>query len=570
MSSNNPFSFLSPPPVLITGAGPTGLIASLWLHHFGVPHRIIDLAPSPGLTSRAMVVHARILEYYAQLGIADRIVAAGTKIDGLVLARAGKGFGRLDFSNAGTGLSHYPYVLSIPQDVHERILNEIHAECGLKVERGVELVDLVEGEDSVTCTLRNVSTHTEEEFIASYVLGADGAHSRVRHAAGIAMEGGTYANRFFVADVDLSSSLPAGSNLNMNLSEQDFCMVIPLNGTGHGRIIGFVPPDKQDSEGNLIEEREITFADVEKSVSKSAPTMKIASVKWFSTYRVHHRVAAAFRSTHTATDKKPRPGRLFLAGDASHLHSPVGGQGMNTGLSDASNLAWKLASVWKGTGPLPLLDTYETERLAFARRLVYTTDRLFSVVTDHGWLGWFARNYFMPYILPIIWRVGGVKLARTAWLSASQVALKYPDSALSEDAASYGARRTGGTVKSGHRLPWIESAIEQAGGKDGSSTLSSDSKDDSSASVSNYKSLKECAWQVHVYGIVPTPLEQTLYDRGVPLHIFPYNAEMAKKGLARDAAYVVRPDGYVGMVSHLEEVMALERYLEKWGIGVRN
>ena len=92
-----------------------------------------------------MVVHARILEYYAQLGIADRIVAAGTKIDGLVLARAGKGFGRLDFSNAGTGLSHYPYVLSIPQDVHERILNEIHAECGLKVERGVELVDLVEG-----------------------------------------------------------------------------------------------------------------------------------------------------------------------------------------------------------------------------------------------------------------------------------------------------------------------------------------------------------------------------------------------------------------------------------------
>ncbi|MCJ1331328.1 hypothetical protein MMC10_008018 [Thelotrema lepadinum] len=560
MSSKNPFSFLSPAPVLITGSGPTGLIASLWLHHFGIPHRIIDRATSPGLTSRAMVVHARILEYYAQLGIADRIVAAGTKVPGTVLARGGKTIGTVGFGAAGIGLSPFPYVLSLPQDVHERILNEHLVECGVKVERGVELVELIEGEDSVKCTLRNIATGVKEQFTASYVLGADGAHSIVRHAAGIAMEGGTYASRFFVADVDLSSSLPAGSNLNMNISETDFCMVFPLNGTSHGRLIGFVPPDKQDAEGNLIEEREVTFADVEASVSRSAPAVKIASVKWFSTYRVHHRVAGAFRSTYTSPSSKPRPGRLFLAGDASHLHSPVGGQGMNTGLSDASNLAWKLASTWKGTAPISLLDTYETERLAFAQKLVHTTDRAFSFVTDRGWLGWFALNVFFPYILPLIWRLGGVKVARRSWLYLSQIELSYHDSALSQDAAEYGARRVGGKVKAGDRVPWVESAVEKKEG----------GKEDLSTRASNHTSLQECAWQVHVYGVVPKPLEDTLNDRGVTLHVFPPNAEIAEKGLARDAAYVVRPDGYVGLVCHLEEVMALERYLEKWGVGVRN
>ena len=558
--SSNPFSFLNPPPVLIVGSGPTGLITSLWLHRFGIPHRLIDRASSPGLTSRAMVVHARVLEYYAQLGLADRLVEAGTKVDGLVLTTGGTKLGKLAFSTGAVGLSPFPYVLSLPQDAHEQILNDALAERGLEIERGIELVDIKESEDSVNCTLRNISTGSEEQFSASYVLGADGAHSRVRHAAGIAMGGGTYTSRFYVADVNLSSTLPAANSLNMNVSERDFCMVVPLEGTGHGRLIGFVPSDKQDSKGNLIDEREVTFSDVENSVSAAAPTVKIESVRWFSTYRVHHRIADAFRSTYIDADSKrrPHPGRLFIAGDAAHLHSPVGGQGMNTGLSDASNIAWKIASVWKGTGPTSLLDTYGEERVPFARKLVNTTDQWFTLFTNLGWIGWLVRNFLMPYIMPLVWRIGGIKLARLAYVTVGQLAVHYPESALSEDPTAYEARRAGGKVKAGDRLPWIESAVADR------------SKGEKEGATSNFAPLKACDWQVHVYGVIAKPLEQTLYDRGVSLHVFPYNAEMAEKGLAKDAAYIVRPDGYVGMACRQEDTMPLERYLEKWGIGVRN
>ena len=555
--SSNPFAFLAPGPILVSGAGPTGLIFSLWLHCFRIPHRLIDLAPRPDPHSRALVIHARTLEFYDQLGIVDRIVEAGTKVDGMVIYRSGIEQCKIRWY-ALTGnedLSRYPYALSLQQDQHEAILNEVIAERGLKIERGVELVDARELEDSVRCTLKHVETGEIETFNASYVVGADGAHSRVRRAAGISMEGGTSPGRFYVADVKVSSHLPSPSSINMNLSSgRDFCMVMPLdNDKGHTRIGGFVPPAKQDEKGNLTEET--TFADVEKRVAVTVPSLKITDVQWFSTWRVNHRVASAFRSTFhpdTKSGELPRPGRLFVAGDAAHLHSPVGGQGMNTGIGDATNLAWKLAAVHSGTGPASLLETYEPERQPFAKLLVNTTDQVFNLITNPGLLGLLIRTLLIPYILPFLLRIVP-SINRRMLVTAGQLKISYPQSNISEHEDV-----VGGNAKAGDRLPFLQ--VDRNGG----------------GVEDNHSVLQGKNWQAHIYGTPEKATSQLLEDRGVPLWSFPWSTggglakDMTNKGFRRNAVYIIRPDGYIGLVCRQGDGMTLARYLDKWDIGTRN
>lgn len=499
--------------------------------------------------------------------------------------------GTMGFKNGGKGVSPFPSVYSLPQDVHERVLLECLAEMGGGVERGVELVTAVEGEEGVQCVLRNVKSGEKEEVTASFVLGCDGAHSKVRQMAGIQMEGGTYAQRFFVADVELASGLPTGDNMNVNMSQRGFLMVFPFHFVGEkeeegkegvrklegkrARLLGFVPQHKLDSEGNLLEgeEGKLGFEDVRPAVENAAPQIQVESVRWFSSYRVHHRVAGAFRSKGT---RKEKGGRMFVLGDAAHLHSPVGGQGMNTGLGDAANLAWKIALVWHGRAPATLLDTYEPERKAFAELLVATTDRFFTIVTNTGLIGWFARNVWMPYAFPIIMKLGGARMERMFFGRVSQTRVQYPQSKLSEAAETTGGRKVvGGNVKPGERLPWVEvSSTTNNNDDETADTKKSDGAEEEEAEarlrLGNYAPLRDGKWQVHVYGTVEKSLEQALYDRGVPLHVFPHTADAASKGLARDAVYVIRPDIYISFIGHAEDQMFLERFLEKWGIGIQN
>jgi 2-polyprenyl-6-methoxyphenol hydroxylase-like FAD-dependent oxidoreductase len=547
----NPFSFLDQGPVLIVGAGPTGLVSSLWLQKFKIPHRIIDIAPKSGLSSRAMIVQARTLEFYNQLGIAERIVEAGAKLDGLVTSTGGKIRGRINYRDGAKGLTRFPFILSLTQDRHEEILIEALKEKGIEVERGVELVDAVESEDSVQCTLNKIDSSTKESFTASYIIGADGARSRVRQIAGVPMEGGTYTQRFFVADVELASELPAGPNLNINLSGTEYCMAIPLDGLKRARLVGFCPANKQNVDEDQAKNFEITFDELEKSVGISAPGIVISNLRWLSSYRVHHRVVKAFRSTYVADSKinsRPRPGRLFLAGDAAHLHSPAGGQGMNTGIGDATNLAWKLAAVHSGVAPLALLDTYQEERLAFAQKLVDTTDFAFTMLTHPGWIGWCARYIIIPYILPLLLKLPGMIIR--SFKTGSQLGINYRQSGLSTD-----GERVGGSVKAGDRLPWVKT--DETREEDGD----------------NLSELRKAHWQVHIYGNSDKSTVQTLEDRGIPLRVFTWaaggslEADMQKKGLKKDAIYIVRPDGYIGLVCAPKDTRTFERYLDRWEIG---
>ena len=372
------------PPVLICGAGPSGMALALWLHKLGTPFRIIDKLSGPGQTSRATVVHARTLELYRQLGIAERLISSGIKVENVIIKNAG-----VETANAPltagrhADLSPYPFMLSLPQDIHEAILVDVLRERGVQVERNVELLTAVDNDaEGVVETKIKLADGTEESFTASYIAGCDGAHSTVRHIAGINMEGGTYAGRFFVADADIDpATAPAGpKDLNMNLSRNEYTMVLPMVQQGHVRLIGFVPKDKAEAQ-------DLTFADVEPTVLACVPKLKVNAIKWFSAYKVHHRVANHYQR-----------GRFFLCGDACHLHSPVGGQGMNTGIGDASNLAWKLAYVHSGRAAPQLLDTYEPERSSFAHSLVKTTDAGFTALTDEGWKGWICRELMGKYL----------------------------------------------------------------------------------------------------------------------------------------------------------------------------
>jgi hypothetical protein len=287
-----------------------------------------------------------------------------------------------------------------------------------------------------------------------------------------------------------------------------------MKGEDRVRLVGIV---RQEAEA-----RHDTFSwgDVGKSVIDRLG-LKVETVNWLSTYHVHHRVAAHFRQ-----------GRAFLLGDAAHIHSPVGGQGMNTGIGDAVNLAWKLAAILRGRAGTGLLDTYEPERIAFARRLVATTDRAFTVVTSPGPIATFVRDVVAPRLLPALFALKRVR--RFAFRAVSQTAIEYHSSSLSEGAA--------GTIKGGDRLPWVR-------------TGSSDERND------NFAPLTSLDWQVHVYGEPSAGVRDACERVGLPLHGFPWGHEAVQAGLKRDAVYLVRPDGYIGLADPDANPASLERYL---------
>lgn len=493
------------PPILIAGAGPTGLVLALWLARAGVPFRLIDKNPGPGLASRAMAVQARTLEFYRQLGIDADILAAGFRLDRLHLRNRSRELAVVPFGNAGRGLSPFPFALSLPQDDHERLLTARLRDAGHAVEWNTELAAFTDTGTGVRATLRTPAG--EATWNGAYLCGCDGAHSAVRHGLGVGFPGGTYDQPFYVADAAADGPW-AGRDITAYVAEGTFCLAFPVREPGMYRFIGVVPE-------RLRGKPDLTFEDVRGEVETVTAT-KVTRVNWFSAYRVHHRVAERFRV-----------GRVFLSGDAAHVHSPAGGQGMNTGIGDAVNLAWKLAAVVGGRADARLLDSYEPERVPFAQSLVRTTDRIFEGVVGRGLVPRFVRNVFAPFILPLVLRFRAAR--RAQFLLVSQTRITYRPSPLSDG--------TAGAVHAGDRLPWVEG-------------------------IDNFAPLTSRDWQLHVYGTAAAALR----DSGVSLHEFPFTAAARAAGLVRDAAYLVRPDGHVGWVRRSPGAAGVREYLGRIGV----
>ena len=493
--------------VLIIGAGPTGLVLALWLTKLGVKVRIVDKTAEPGTTSRALAVQARTLELYRQLDLADAVVARGHKVPAVNLWVKGESAARLSFESIGSGLTPYAFLQIFPQDQHERLLVERLEALDVTVERRTELISLAQEETRVMARLRGPDGH-EVDCEANYIAGCDGARSIVRETIGTGFPGGTYRQIFYVADVEAAGPALNGE-LHADLDEADFLAVFPLAGQGRARLIGTVRDERADRADTL------TFEDVSDRAINHLK-VGIKKVNWFSTYHVHHRVTQHFRK-----------GRAFLLGDAAHIHSPAGGQGMNTGIGDAINLAWKLAAVLAGRAGDDLLDSYEAERIGFARRLVATTDRAFSFVTAEGRIADVMRTRVAPVLIPMALAFAPVR--EFMFRTVSQITLNYRQGPLSRGAA--------GHVHGGDRLPWAP--------VDG---------------VNNFQTLTTMDWQVHVYGSASAELAAWCATQNMPLHIFDWRSEYEVAGLARDALYLLRPDTYVALADGSGAPNALDRY----------
>eukprot|EP00913_Durusdinium_trenchii_P008097 g7594.t1 len=470
---------------------------------------ILLRASGPGTSSRALAVHARTLELYAQMDLAAAVVADGYQVRGLGLWVDGERQARISLSDAGAGRTPYPFLHIYPQDRHERLLVDRLRQAGVEVEWDTSLVDFSQHGEGVTARIL-LPDGREATCEPRYLAGCDGAGSAVRKILGIGFPGGTYDQTFYVADVEAEGP-PMNGDLNLDLDESDFLAIFPLDESRRARLVGAVRED-------VAQAGSLTFDDINSKAAESLG-IKVKAVNWFSSYRVHHRVVDRFRK-----------GRLFLLGDAAHIHSPAGGQGMNTGIGDAVNLAWKLRMALDQTAPDRLLDSFEQERIAFARRLVKTTDQAFSFATSQGRLARLVRTRIVPWGTPIAARLD--PLRDYVFRTVSQLAIHYRGSLLSHGQA--------GEVHGGDRLPWLDLGNGR----------------------SNYDGFAALCWQVHVYGFAGHLLEDWCRQNGVRLHVFDWREEFSAAGLERDAAYLLRPDSYVATAVEDASPEALQSYLQ--------
>lgn len=508
--------------VLIVGAGPTGLMLANQLVRHGVRTTIIDRHAGPAIESRALGVQARTLEIYSHLGIADQAVALGTRATGASIWSGGRRRARVRLSDTGQRVSPYPYLLILGQDDNERLLGEALNKLGLTVRWSTELASLTQEPGHVTATIRNADGSTSD-LTASWVAGCDGVRSTVRSACGIPFEGAPYEQVFFVADTEMAGPMVPGQ-LNVYLWRGGFHLFFPMRGDDHWRIAGILPAQLRDRN-------DLTFESVIPSVREQAgAAVTFRRCGWFSTYRIHHRRAARFRAD-----------RCFVLGDAAHTHSPVGAQGMNTGLQDAYNLGWKLALVVKGRAAPGLLDSYEAERLPVAVRLLSTTDRGFSLVVADARLPSLFRTHVLPNIMDLATRFGWVQ--KLAFRTISQTGIRYRRSALS---VTHGGIADG-APRAGDRFPWLRLRFQSGRPLDDVFAAHDDTR-----------------FNLMTFGqAAPQGAQDALGDL-LRIHEVPDDAAneavLSEASIPRPSFYLVRPDGYIGLCGTRLEVQALARY----------
>ena len=481
--------------VLVVGAGPTGLMLANWLTRLGVQVIVADGKDGPTRESRALVVQARSLEIYDQLGIGDQILEAAHRAEAVAPGFGARAFGRVPLGPLGAGVTAYPFIEILEQSRNEEILYDHLRKLGGEVFWESPVTAVVQTEDGVEAKVGHDTVR------ARFCVGCDGANSVVRKARRIPFEGVTNPHRFFVLDAAGAGGLVPGA-VNVRPGPDDFLLAFPMRGTDNWRLIGLV----RDSDGDGTLDEEDARARMRRVFG-----VTYARSRWFATYRVHHRVAAAFRD-----------GPFFLAGDAAHVHSPVGGQGMNTGLQDAHNLAFKLADVLRGTRRDGWLDRYEAERRPVARKLVATTDRVFGLITSVRLPVRVLRRVAVPLLAPLAVRAApGSSAGSRLFQYVSQIRIHYR---LDPDARTTDQRRD---PVIGRRLPW-------AGG--------------------NHAVLRAACWQIHGYGGVTAA---DAPDLGLPVHVFPPAGDTA---LRPGLFYLVRPDGFVAARAEPGEADTLFRH----------
>jgi 2-polyprenyl-6-methoxyphenol hydroxylase-like FAD-dependent oxidoreductase len=518
--------------VLIVGAGPTGLMLANQLGRRGVRAAIIDRHSGPAQQTRAMAVHARTLEIYAKLGIVERSLELGQRGTGANMWANGKWTARIPIGDIGRSMSAFPFILMLGQDDNERIMGAKLRDWGINVQWNTELIALEQALGHVDATLMQPDGSTRK-VTAAWVAGCDGARSPVREMSGITFPGAPYEHVFFVADTEATGSMKP-DELNVYLWHDGFHLFFPMRGRDRWRVIGILPK-------RLRHDDSLTFEQLIPSLRNEAGAgLAFRECSWFSTYRIHHRAAERFRDR-----------RCFLLGDAAHVHSPMGAQGMNTGLQDAYNLAWKLALVVQGRADASLLDSYEQERIPVARRLLRTTDQAFQFVVSENWLGELVRTKVIARVAAFAMTKERVR--RLAFRTISQIGIRYPGSPLSRTLPGL----PDGAPVAGDRFPWLQLKL-QAGGP-----------------VEDlFASLDDLRFNLIVIG-QPVAATRGLADQSLlRLHVIPGDPinerALSRAKVPTPSFYLLRPDGHVALAGARMEEGTVERYLADLGLRLDN
>lgn len=515
------------PEVLVVGAGPTGLAMAAFLSAFGIRPRVIDRNVDRARESKALAIQPRTLEVLAGLDITEELIRLGNPNVQLLL-HAGSRVLPVPMFDLGMADTAYPYLLFLSQAETERVLTEHLDAKGIQVERGTALTAMQARDDGVTATL----THRDgavEQIAARYVIGCDGAHSTVRDLAGIRFEGSSYPQTFVLADVEADGVAPGAAHVF--LSGNGMLFFFPLVTPASWRLLVMRPKHDPTPAGAPL-----SLPDVQALCDAyTGGVVRLRDPVWMTNFRLHHRAATRYRA-----------GRVLLAGDAAHIHSPAGAQGMNTGIQDAANLVWKLAATLHGSTVPSIMDTYETERAPIGRAVLRMSDRAFTIATSTSPMVRFARTRLAPAILPLVLKAnrGRAYLFRTV----SQLAISYRDSPLSANAP--GTTRRG--LKAGDRLP--------------DAALSAEGQPESLHQLTGAP-----GWHLLLCGPGWHPDQGQQLTDGRPdvvavhhLHGAGHEQALRRLGVnpVQQAVFAIRPDGHVGYRGG--EVAGLKSYLDHW------
>jgi 2-polyprenyl-6-methoxyphenol hydroxylase-like FAD-dependent oxidoreductase len=466
--------------VLVAGAGPVGLTMAAELARYGVRVRIVEKAAQRTDKSKALVLWSRTLEMMDRMGCTAPFVDAGMKVTAVNVVAGSEKVGRLTLDGV---VSPHPYALMLPQSETERLMEEHLNACGVQVERSVELMSFEEAGEGFVSTLR-FADGREERFESSWLIGCDGAHSTVRHQLGMEFVGDTLQSDWMLADVHLSG-VPTSGEVEVMWHTDGVLIIFPILGDRY-RVIADVGAGRGGMAG-----QDPTMEEVQAILDRRGPSgIRAAEPVWLAGFHINERKVADYRA-----------GRAFLAGDAAHIHSPAGGQGMNTGMQDACNLAWKLALVSRGLcRDGVLLDSYSVERSAVGEQVLKAAGKVTEIGIMRGEVKQSIRNHLASLLL------GFSFVKKAAANAATELSIGYPHSPLN-------GGRHGNEPAEGERAPIREGEVPVGTGDSPRFALFADGDEEGARLTAQYA------------GLLEGEIRRPFHDGGL---------------------WLVRPDGYVG------------------------
>lgn len=525
-------------PVLIVGAGPTGLLMAIELARYNIPFRIIDKKAEPTQTTNAAGIQTRTLEILEHIGLSDQFIGAGLPVHTLQLEAEGNQLATLLLNRID---SHFKFILMLPQSQTEAIFNQYIKQLNVTVERSVELIDLKQDSDKVTVTLKHADNSSETaEF--QWVIGCDGYHSIVRDKSNIQMVGSDIPQEFVVADIRIKATIDP-ETIIMYFTKGTVFGLFPLRDNKY-RIV---------ANSNQAENKK-SFSDAEiKQIVQHHTKNKVEATEilWSSPFWIHSKVA-----------EKLRQGRVFIAGDAAHVHSPAGAQGMNTGLQDVYNLAWKLALVIQNQVNPSILNSYEPERLPIIKSIVTITEKLSHLVLTHNRFVLGLRNFFFKHIAGKSTFLQNIVAARV-----TQISLNYRKSPIVEqqtkgrtNSPKPGDRLWDVEMKNGRRLyDYIKDTQHHLFLFTGRTTTSEQLQEMNDINAKLSQQFSNLI-KVHVITDQALQFANVIDDKDYSIH--------KRFGITKSSMCLVRPDQYIALFMAEISLKSLLDFIQRIGFKV--